>query len=177
VRRHPTYSVVLLEAVEGVPEDVRLAAYQHHERENGSGYPRGLRGRAISDVARVVALADAFAAAAARRRYRAKKKPYEAIEELIRQAASGVYDRSCARALVESVGLFPVGSHVLLSNRTPAVVVGVQPEAIDRPIVRVLQRSAAGSTLGITVHLADFSRNELWIAEPIDAPLDLTATG
>lgn len=177
VRRHPTYSVVMLDAVEGLPETVRRAAYQHHERENGSGYPCGLRGRLISDMAKVVSIADAFAAAAARRRYRSAKRPYEAIEEIIMQASAGVFDRRCVRALVEAAGLFPVGSHVMLSNNTPAVVIGVQPDAIDRPIVRVVQRSSAGATLGLTVHLADFSRNELWISQPIDAPSDLAVAG
>lgn len=127
VRRHPTFSVVLLEAVEGLPEEVRLAAYQHHERDNGSGYPRSLRARAISDIAKVVGIADTFAAAASRRRYRTTKRPYDAMEEIIMLASSGVFDRRAARALVESTGLFPVGSHVLLSNNTPAVVVGWWP--------------------------------------------------
>ncbi len=177
VRRHPTYSVVMLDAVEGLSESVRQAAHQHHERDNGSGYPCGLRGRLIADMAKVVAIADAFAAAAARRRYRSAKRPYEAIEEIIMQASVGVFDKRCVRALVEAAGLFPVGSHVMLSNNTPAVVVGVQADAIDRPIVRVVQRSAAGATLGLTVHLSDFPRNELWISQPIDAPSDLAAAG
>lgn len=175
VRRHPTFSVVMLDAVEGLPEDVRHAAYQHHERENGSGYPCGLRGGAIADIAKVVAVADAFAAAAARRRYRSAKRPYEAIEEIIMQASAGVFEKRCVRALVESAGLFPVGSHVMLSNNTPAVVVGVQPDSIDRPIVRVVQRTSVGPTMGLTVHLADFARNELWISQPIDPPSDLMA--
>lgn len=185
VRRHPTYSVVLLEAVEGISEEVRLAAYQHHERENGSGYPGGLRGRPsatgtrleITDLARVVAVADAFAAAAARRRYRTFKLPYDALEEIIMQASAGLFDRSCVRALVESTGLFPIGSYVLLSNGSPAMVVGVDRAAIDRPIVRVIQpggvgRSAGGSpgTLGLTVHLTDFKRDELWVKRPINPP-------
>lgn len=176
VRRHPTYSVVMLDTIEGLPEAVRQAAYQHHERENGSGYPCGLRGRAIGDIGRVVAIADAFAAMAARRRYRGAKRPYDAMEEMIMLASAGVFDRRGVRALVESIGLFPVGSHVLLSNNTPAVVVGVQPAQIDRPIVRVVQRSAVGATLGLTVHLADFPRNELWVREPIDPPVDFAAT-
>ncbi|MBL8747027.1 MAG: HD domain-containing protein [Phycisphaerae bacterium] len=177
VRRHPTYSVVMLDAVEGLPETVRRTAYQHHERENGSGYPCGLRGRLICDLAKVVAIADAFAAAAARRRYRSAKRPYEAIEEIIMQASIGVFDKRCVRALVEAAGLFPVGSHVMLSNNTPAVVVGVQPGAIDRPIVRVVQHSTQGTTLGLTVHLTDFSRNELWISQPIDPPTDFAVAG
>jgi HD-GYP domain-containing protein (c-di-GMP phosphodiesterase class II) len=177
IRRHPTFTVALLEAVEGLPEEVRLAAYQHQERDNGSGYPEGLRGRAITDLAKVVAIADAFAAAAARRRYRSAKRPYDAMEEIIMLASAGVFDRAAARALVEAAGLFPVGSHVLLSNHTPAVVVGVQPDAIDRPIVRVLQRSSTGTTMGLTVHLTDFARNELWVRRAIDAPADQFGTG
>lgn len=170
VRRHPTFSVLMLEAIEGLPEEVRRATYQHHERENGSGYPLGLRSGRISDLARVVAVADTFAATAARRRYRAAKRPYDAMEELIMMGSSGVYDRRMVRALVETAGLFPVGSHVLLSNNSPALVVGAKAEEIDRPIVRIVRRSSGGTGLGLTVHLTDFARNELWVSRPIDAP-------
>src|SRR5690606_14275059 len=70
VRRHPAYSVVLLESVEGLPEEVRMAAYQHHERENGSGYPAAAKSGAICDLARVVSVADTYVAATAARKYK-----------------------------------------------------------------------------------------------------------
>lgn len=172
VRRHPAYSVAMLEAVEGLPPEVRLAAHQHHERENGSGYPRGLRSRAICDLAKVVAVADVFAASAARRRYRSHKKPHDAMEEMIMLASAGVFHKSAVRALVESVGLFPVGSWVLLSNGRAAVVVGATPDAVDRPIVRMLERSILAPSAGLTVRLADFPRDELRVIRAVDPPDD-----
>lgn len=141
VWRHPTYSVVLLDALDGLPEEVRLAAYQHHERENGAGYPHGLRGPRITDLARVVAVADAFAAATEPRPYKPRKLPYAAIEELITVGSQKLYDRRTVRALVESAGLFPIGSVVKLSSGEPAIVIGIHADRIDRPIVRVLRRS------------------------------------
>lgn len=179
VRRHPAHAVVLLDSLDRIPDQARRAVYQHHERDNGSGYPSGLRGKAIADLSKVVAVADTFAAATARRRYRANKRPYEAIEELVMIAASGKFDRRIVRALIEAVGLFPVGSWVLLSTNEPAMVVGADAANIDRPIVRVERRDqrtapAAGTSprgAGLTIHLADFSRGEIWVKQTLDTPV------
>lgn len=168
VRRHPAFGVMLLDPVEDLHDHVRQAVYQHHERDNGSGYPLGLRARTLSDIARLVAVADAFIAAVSRRRYRPAKSPYESMEEMIMLASAGAFDRRAVRGLVQAVGLFPVGSRVILSTGTHAVVVGVRPDAIDRPIVRIVQRAASGSTLGLTLDLADFPRQELAVVRPLD---------
>ncbi len=139
VRRHPALSAALLARIGGVDERVVRAVYQHHEREDGSGYPTRARARAISDLAKVAAVADTFAAATAFRPYRlASKRPHDAMAEVVRLAGAGRLDRDCARALVESAGLFPVGSFVRLSTGHRAVVVGANPDAPARPVVRRL---------------------------------------
>jgi len=176
VRRHPAFSVLLLETVEGLPEDVRLAAYQHHERENASGYPSGAKSKAISDLARVVAVADTFVAATATRRFRPARRPYEALEETIMLASNRVLERRFVRALVETVGLFPIGGFVQLSNGSPALVVGARPDPIDRPIVMVGSRDIAakggvGGVQKLVVDLADFKPWELHVIQAIDAPM------
>ncbi len=174
VRRHPSFSVLLLETVEGLPEDVRLAAYQHHERENASGYPSGARSKAISDLARVVAVADTFVAATATRGFRPARRPYDALEEAIMLASNRVLDRKFVRALVETVGLFPIGGFVQLSNGSPALVVGARADPIDRPIVMVWQRGGGGlGSAGrskLVVDLTDFKPWELHVIQAIDPP-------
>lgn len=69
MRRHPGYARNILEAAHARPEVVD-AAYAHHERWDGTGYPRGLRGVEIPLCARIVALSDVVDALSSRRAYR-----------------------------------------------------------------------------------------------------------
>ena len=168
--RHPTWSVVLMEDIEAIPESVRRAVYQHHERENASGYPQRLRSSKICDYARVVAVADAYAAATQPRPYRRTGTPYEVIEQLIRVGSERMYDRRVVRALVESTGLFPVGSHVRLSSGEIAEVIGAHTTMPDRPIVRVYRMSAGASIPGPMIDLADFEPWTLHVIQAVEGP-------
>src|SRR5690606_28994567 len=136
VQRHPVFTLAMLEMVEGVPLIVRVASYQHHERENGSGYPRGARREQGCAYARVLAVADSFAAATEPRSYRKPKLPYIAMEETLRSTATMVFWKPASRALVQAAGLFPVGSYVKLSDSSNAHVIAANAKALDRPTVQ-----------------------------------------
>ncbi len=170
VFRHTTVGVVLLDAIEGLPEPVRLAVYQHHERENGAGYPNAIKSAAIHDLSRVVAVADAFAAATEPRAYKRRKRPYDALEELIRLGSERLYDRVCIRALVESTGLFPVGSHVRLNTGDVAIVVGAHAQMVDRPIVSLYRRTLKGLRPDAVIDLAEIKPWELHVIQAADPP-------
>jgi hypothetical protein len=107
MRRHPAYSAALLELVRGssdaeaMPESVQLAVYQHHEREDGSGYPNRLRGEQIHDVARVVGVADVLVGLVSARAHRPAMDVPSALEEVARQANAGTLHRAAARTLAE----------------------------------------------------------------------------
>jgi len=179
VFRHPTFSVMLLDSMEGLPETVRRAAYQHHERENGAGYPNALKSAKISELAKVVAVADAFAAATGPRLYRPRRKPYDVLEDLIMVGSQKMYERRCVRALVESTGLFPVGSFVRLSTGEMAVVIGAHAQQIDRPIVRIVERGVHPATarargMGPMVDLIDYEPWELHVLTAVDDPTSET---
>ncbi len=170
VRRHPAFGVTLLDTMAGLPEEVALGVYQHHERENGSGYPRGLKGPQIADTARLVAVADSFAAAADQRPYKLAKRPHEALREVIASGARGVLHRPTVLALVRAAGLFPVGSFVTLSGGVLARVDGANARRIDRPRVTVLRREAGALRAGATVDLAEYKPGQLRVTGPADSP-------
>lgn len=172
VRRHPAFSVVLLDEISDLPDEVRMAALQHHERDNGSGYPNGLRSSRISDLAKIVAVADNFAAATEPRPYKPRKRPYDAIEELIVMGSQKLFDRRVVRALVEACGLFPVGSWVKLSTSETAVVIGAHAEQIDRPIVRVMPENPGDAPE--VRDLLDFEPWELSVINAVEATPGLT---
>jgi len=168
VQRHTGYTLAMLESVNGVPNEVKLAAFQHHERENGSGYPLGLRCDGIYDVARVLAVADVLAAQMSPRHYRKHKLPYIAMEQMVRAAASSQFSKPAVRALVQAAGLFPVGSCVKLSNRKTARVIAANPNHLDRPIVQLLTDD--GSSLDQPIDLSQLPTKALAVVKPIAAP-------
>ncbi len=168
VNRHPIFGLAMLEAVPDVPRIVRLAAMQHQERENGSGYPFGKRKASICDYARVIAAADAYAATTEPRHYRQPKLPYAAMEETLRFAAAQVFWPPAVRALVSAVGLFPVGSYVKLSNGRLAHVLACHPEQVDRPMIQPV--TPEGDAMDEPIDLKAVHKDELSIVRPIPAP-------
>ncbi len=170
VNRHPAFSLVMMETIETVPAIVRLAALQHHERENGSGYPRGASRQAICDYARVLAVADSFAATTEPRHYRSQKMPYLAVEEMVRGAAALLFWTPAARAMVQAAGLFPVGSFLKLSDGRNAHVIAANPRQSGRPTVQPLDEFGAPD--GAALDLTDPALANLTIVRPLP-----TATG
>jgi diguanylate cyclase (GGDEF)-like protein len=110
VRRHPVIGQRIVLAAPALAPVATLVRASH-ERWDGGGYPDGLAGREIPIGARIVAVADAYAAITAGRPYRPARTPGEALDELRRGAGSqfdaGVVDAWCAavggRALVAAV--------------------------------------------------------------------------
>lgn len=168
VHRHPVFTLAMLDSVEDVSPLVQLAAVQHHERENGSGYPRGRRRDAICDYARVLAVADTFAAGTEPRHYRRRKLPYTVMEETLRNTSSVQLWSPAARGLVQSAGLFPVGSYVRLSSGRNAHVIESNAKQVDRPVVQVL--SADGESEGHPTDLAQCRKEDLAVVRPLAGP-------
>lgn len=167
VQRHPVFSLAMMQGIEGVEPIVQLAALQHHERENGTGYPRGARKDALCDYARVLSVADSFAATTEPRHYRKPKLPYIAMEETIRSTSANAFWKPAVRALLQAAGLFPVGSYVKLSTGQNAHVVASNPTQLDRPTVQVL--TAEGTPTDTILDLATLPKSEVSVARPLNS--------
>lgn len=165
VQRHPVFSLAMMQVVTGVEPIVQLAALQHHERENGAGYPRGTRKDALCDFARVIAVADSFAATTEPRHYRKPKLPYIAMEETIRSTSANAFWKPAVRALLQAAGLFPVGSYVKLSDGKNAHVIASNPVQLDRPTVQLLTPDGAPTTT--IIDLATVPKTDLSVARPL----------
>src|SRR5690606_33308988 len=127
-----------LEQMKDLPLPVRLGVHQHHEREDGSGYPRGLRAGAIHDIARLVGIADAYAAAVSHRPYRSRATRFAVMRALVEDACRARLWRDAVRALIQTVGLFPVGSFVRLSDGRIGQVAAAGGRArAARPIIQL----------------------------------------
>jgi len=87
VRRHPAAGVRMLRSL-GAPREILPSVLHHHERWDGTGYPRGRVGERIPLEARILSVADSFDAMTSLRPYRTPRQVHDAIEELERCAGS-----------------------------------------------------------------------------------------
>ncbi|BAS28565.1 HD-GYP domain-containing protein [Limnochorda pilosa] len=119
--------------------DLRSAhvAYQHHERWDGQGYPRGLAGDEIHRFARIVSVADVFDALITDRPYRPAWARHRAIG-FIQAEAGHMFDPDVVRTFLGRVAPYPVGTVVRLNTGELGKVVRLNARLPARPVVRLL---------------------------------------
>lgn len=109
----------------------------HHERHDGSGYPRGLVGEDIPLAARIAGLVDSYDAMINDRPYRAALAPHAALQALYRERET-LFQEEVVEHLLQCLGVYPTGSLVELSNGEVAVVMAQNPARRLKPRVMVL---------------------------------------
>ena len=132
---HPIQGYKILKTL-NFPLAVCTAALEHHERENGSGYPQNLIRDEISLYGKIIAVACSYEALLAKRSHKEAKDGYSGMLELLKNEGKK-YDDNIIRALVYSLSIYPVGMHVLLSNKKKGQVVDVNPENPRYPVVQI----------------------------------------
>jgi HD-GYP domain-containing protein (c-di-GMP phosphodiesterase class II) len=120
------------------PENVALAALEHHERIDGSGYPRSLTPPGITDYALIIGVVCSYDAMVSRRPFRAGTLDGHATILDLAQKNRRQYDEKILRALVYTLSVYPVGTAVQLSNKSRGIVTKTDPTKPRCPIVRVL---------------------------------------
>jgi hypothetical protein len=137
VRRHPEIGFRVLQALGPAYEAAANVALQEHERDDGSGYPKGLRGEAIHEYAKIIGLADAYEALTHARPYREPLAPSDAVKELI-AAERRRFPDAILKGLIRALSTAPVGSLVRLNTHETARVVATNPHFPLRPVVEVV---------------------------------------
>jgi HD-GYP domain-containing protein (c-di-GMP phosphodiesterase class II) len=132
---HPVLSYKLLNSFE-VPLIVCLAGLEHHERENGSGYPQRLTGDKISLYAKIIAVVCSYEALTSKRPHKDAKDGYTGMLDLLKNEGKQ-YDETIVRALLYSISMYPIGLYVILSNGKKGQVVDVNPGNPFYPIVQI----------------------------------------
>ncbi|MGI9951625.1 HD-GYP domain-containing protein [Moorellaceae bacterium AZ2] len=151
VKRHPEAGYRRLEGL--VSEGVRLVVRDHHERCNGSGYPRGLVREELTVAARCVAIADVYDAVTTDRCYRPKLLPHEGMELLMVESTRGSLDLELVKIFLQEIASYPVGTIVRLTSGEIARVVAQEPGVPLRPIVEVIRpKERAGETIRLLAH-------------------------
>jgi len=148
IERHVEHGVELARGLGGLsPGTIDLIA-SHHERFDGSGYPRGLRGGEIPLIGRIAGLADSFDAITSTRTYAAGVPVHEAMQELY-AAPTESFQRELVGKLFQALGTYPVGSVVALSDGSVALVLAQNRGRRLLPFVLKLARTTSGGVAAV----------------------------
>ncbi|RYD29333.1 MAG: HD-GYP domain-containing protein [Lysobacteraceae bacterium] len=132
IRRHPELGHALL-ATDGLPPVALDVCLHHHERLDGSGYPFGLAGDAVSQAARMAAICDVYEAMTTDRAYRKGMPPVAALAHM--DGAPGEFDAQILFQFMRSIGVFPAEKLVRLRSNRLALV--LRSNRTDRlPVAR-----------------------------------------
>jgi HD-GYP domain-containing protein (c-di-GMP phosphodiesterase class II) len=137
MRRHPEIGVGLAIKSGVQDQDILGVIAGHHEKWSGKGYPNKRKGSEIPEVARIAAVADVFDALTARRVYKNAMPSRDAITLILNDAGIH-FDPKVARAMLVSLGLYPPGSIVSLSDGRVGIVISGGGKDLVRPVVMLM---------------------------------------
>ena len=163
MQAHPWLGVLTLFGLRGygeVPYRSMIGTYEHHMKIDLTGYPKSVRPREISIFSKIIAVADGFDAATSRRAYQTTPiQPDSVLKEMIENPKRG-YDGILVKAFINLIGVYPVGTMVILDTYELALVTSANPnpEAIHRPMVRIVSDPAGGVIY--PGHVADLAEQD-----------------
>lgn len=140
LKLHTKYGLDLANQIEGFPETAKVVIAQHHELRDGSGYPRGLQGDEINELAQVIIVANAFDNLCHTPVVSEQKIPYAALSHLYKNCKH-LYEEENLNILIKFMGVFPPGTVVQLSNNMVGLVISVNASKLLFPNVLVYDPS------------------------------------
>lgn len=117
----------------------------HHEREDGTGYPMGVKGPQIHDFAKIIAVADIYDAMTSVRIYRGRETPFD-VFGLMENGVFGVLNPIIINVFLSNIASYYIGDLVLLTTGDIGEIIYINPRHISQPVVRV-----GGSYIDLTV--------------------------
>lgn len=144
IAAHPWLGVLVLFNLRGQQEEVSYRAmtvsYEHHMRGDLSGYPKNIRARSVCMTSKIVAVADGYDAATSRRAYQTTPYPPSAVLQEMRDNPGRGMDPVVVKAFINLLGIYPVGTLVVLDTFELAVVYAANHsiDALSRPTVKIV---------------------------------------
>ncbi len=163
VRAHPDVGVELIKESGQVDPEVLAIIEAHHERWDGSGYPRGLQGANIPKLARIAGLVDAYDAMITDRPFAEARSSYEASQELA-DCKDTLFQGALVEQFIQAIGVFPTGCIVELSTGQVGIVVNQNPVRRLKPEVVIV--TDADKNILDTPSLVDLARTSQAPGDP-----------
>lgn len=126
MKRHTIYGYNLIKKINGLPESIGLVALQHHEREDGKGYPMRLKGESIHYFSKIVAIADIFHAMSSKRVYH-EATPFFDVVSQMKESVFGKLNPTILLLFLNQLMNTLVGKEVELSNLQRGTILMIDP--------------------------------------------------
>jgi HD-GYP domain-containing protein (c-di-GMP phosphodiesterase class II) len=165
VKTHPVYSYQIIAKELNFPNEVARAGLEHHERFDGTGYPRRIKGIEISEISKIISIIDTYEAVTKDRVYREGKESYDAMK-LVLGEGSKKFDPDIVKVFLNMMSIYPVGCFVQLNTNAIAKVIAADPVSPFRPTVKIM-RDEFGDEVenGDTIRLS--KEKEMYIVKAI----------
>ena len=137
IRKHPEIGRDILSVFKEDYPWLSRVAYEHHERENGQGYPRGIKGDEICEYAKITGMVDTYEAMIHSRPHRKAIMQHVSVKELI-CSKNLMFSQKIIKAFIKKISLYPLGSYVKLNNKAVGLVIRTNEENPIKPVVKLL---------------------------------------
>ena len=138
IKKHPELGFKHLQKLNVLSPLSRTVVYSHHEKVNGSGYPRGLKGDEIHEFAKVANIADVFDALTSERVYRQRWPTHKAVDYIVSNTES-FFDHKIVKKLIPQIAVYPNGTEIILNTGERGIVKEQNTNFPTRPIIRVFE--------------------------------------
>ncbi len=146
LRKHVEYGYNILADILGISESSLVMALQHHERWDGNGYPKRLKGKEISQIGQMVAIVDVYDAITTDKGYKKGISPSKALREMFEKSDID-FNGELIQKFIQSVGLYPFGTIVSLKNKLFGIVIDVRPIDLLHPVLRIIYDPQKGGLI------------------------------
>jgi len=136
IEKHPDYSVEYLNNAPSIGDNVKEMIAQHHEYADGSGYPKGLNKSQINEHALIISMVNYYEELCSPNHEQKARTPSQALSYLFASKKS-LFDDKQLSAFVKSLGIYPPGTYVKLSNEQIGIVITVNTQKLLAPSVMV----------------------------------------
>lgn len=176
-KKHVAFGESMVENMPGVTEKVREMISQHHERENGSGYPNGLHGKDLSTFGKMAAIVDCFEELVIERPFSRPLPPHEALQ-LIKAWGGRFFHPALVEHFIQCTGVYPVGSLVELTTGAVGIVVSQNRKNRLQPrVLLVLDSRKAALPSPKVIDLLTDRENEFGLEYEIGRSLEFGMYG
>jgi HD-GYP domain-containing protein (c-di-GMP phosphodiesterase class II) len=136
IKHHADIGYQLSKDIPHLTGEIREGILMHHEREDGKGYPSGIKGDNINRYAKIISVVDVYDALTSERVYKKRITPFDTFRELIR-IGYGYFDTKVMMTFISNISSYYIGTNVKMNNGETGKVIFVAPQSVSMPIVFV----------------------------------------